>query len=128
MGFASGAQQLPNNLELKNYNNTDEVCVRAFREAGRKKKQNKKTTTLGKEALQFYCSATHARISPRETGDVCCLSMHCRDNRRVCHHVFAATLHPITLGVIFTTQEPGNYLLSAVPLCFVFILLIMSTV
>lgn len=26
MGFASGAQQLPNNLELKNYNNTDEVC------------------------------------------------------------------------------------------------------
>lgn len=26
MGFTSGAQQLPNNLELKNYNNTDEVC------------------------------------------------------------------------------------------------------
>lgn len=26
MGFASGAQPLPNNLELKNYNNTDEVC------------------------------------------------------------------------------------------------------
>lgn len=26
MGFASGAQQLPNNLELKFYKNTDEVC------------------------------------------------------------------------------------------------------
>lgn len=34
MGFASGAQQLPNNLELKNYNNTDEVRARAFRGSG----------------------------------------------------------------------------------------------
>lgn len=26
MGFASATQQLPNNPELKNYNNTDEDC------------------------------------------------------------------------------------------------------
>lgn len=122
MGFASGAQQLPNNLELKNYNNTDEVRVRAFREAERKKKP-KKNNNARNEPLQFYCSATDARPAPRETGDVCCVSAHCWDNRRVYHHVFAATLHPITPGVIYTTQEPGNYLLSAVPMFFFFIII-----
>lgn len=67
MGFASGAQQLPNNLEQKNYNNTDEEHARAFRGSGAVSLENKQTNKLGKnnklkqnsaltEALRFHRS------------------------------------------------------------------------
>lgn len=56
MGIASGAQQLPNNLEQKNYNHTDEKREKAFRGSGavsgKKNKQTpKKKTNLKNKKL-----------------------------------------------------------------------------
>lgn len=71
MGFASGAQQLPNNLEQKNYNNTDEERARAFRGSGAvsaqtNKQKPQKNTNLKqnkalKETLRFHCSGKWSR-------------------------------------------------------------------
>lgn len=120
MGFASGAQQLPNNLEQKNYNNTDEERARAFRGSGAVSFENKQTNKQTGEKQQAETkqrSDGGAAISPlwRMCGSAAfgllqVTLQRCNgiNNGRFCHH---ATLHTITPGVIFCTPEPWNHLL-----------------
>lgn len=117
MGFASGAQQLPNNLEQKNYNHTDEKrereSERAFRSSGAvsgkkqanwKNKQPKTKSSEGGTAISLLWKMCSNRCNSA-FGLLQMTQRLCNgiNNRRICHH---ATLHPITPGVIFCTQEP----------------------